>query len=228
MTKKRMEMLLGVDGPPQKAPSTSVSTGPGHTQVSKVVKPKEPSRTLKKLEALHEQTHVQENLQLRPGSRIRLQSEIGGGRTSAKRKLKPNFDIDFAKLTDTSCEHGLELPTNASDSGDDLPDAQDLLEPIRSERHASASDSTDYASTEFDALIANLPLTEATDDSAKLSGVSSAQCISPTLSRKRKLSPEEPPHLAKRGRNDQRLHKVRAQRLVGEGDCCLLCHVVLL
>lgn len=166
MTKKRLEQIVAAvesscnsQAWPQKiAPESTSST---KTKPIPKLKAKESSITkgkiMQQLEALHERTGVKENLQLGDGSRIKLEHDLRG---TAKRVM-PIFDLEFASLSDEPSKPALDDSALPSESDDDMPDACYILGTLGSsegEKPIAASDSTDYADPEFDALIANVPI----------------------------------------------------------------------
>ncbi len=165
MTKKRLEAIVGARVSPTKA---ETSTARSEQSTSKVKpKPKEvpkpqvkPDRSLKHLEALHEQTGVKESLHLGDRSRIKLDTDLQDG-PKRGRKPVPVFDLEFACLDDGPTKPKIDDSSMLSDSDDDLPDARGILSSLRRpdpRQPTAVSDSTDYGDPEFDALIADLPL----------------------------------------------------------------------
>ncbi|RDX56453.1 P-loop containing nucleoside triphosphate hydrolase protein [Lentinus brumalis] len=165
MTKKRLEAIVGARVSPTKA---ETSTARSEQSTSKVKpKPKEvpkpqvkPDRSLKHLEALHEQTGVKESLHLGDRSRIKLDTDLQDG-PKRGRKPVPVFDLEFACLDDGPTKPKIDDSSMLSDSDDDLPDARGILSSLRRpdpRQPTAVSDSTDYGDPEFDDLIADLPL----------------------------------------------------------------------
>ncbi|KAI0807705.1 P-loop containing nucleoside triphosphate hydrolase protein [Fomes fomentarius] len=163
MTKKRLEQIVAAvesSGNSQAWPQKIAleSTSSTKSKPKPKLKVKESStpkgKTMQQLEALHKRTGVKENLQLGDGSRIKLEHDLRG---TAKRVM-PIFDLEFASLNNEPSKPTLDDSALPSESDDDMPDACDILGTLGSsegEKPIAASDSTDYADPEFDALIAN-------------------------------------------------------------------------
>ncbi|KAL7283636.1 hypothetical protein ACG7TL_003072 [Trametes sanguinea] len=178
ITKKRIEMLIAAaEGSPEK-PSTErgMSTSPKpirHWQDTKgkprprPVEAHKPAsattdRSLKRLEALHERVGVEKSLHLGEGGRIKLKSETNSLRPP---KPRPDFDLEFTELHDPCAEIGASMELSDSDS--DLPELRDVFGAVqKSQASKLSSDSVDYADPDFEALIANLPSSDAGDGSA--------------------------------------------------------------
>ncbi|KAI0723937.1 P-loop containing nucleoside triphosphate hydrolase protein [Cerioporus squamosus] len=218
MTKKRLEAIVEANASQTQAvtPSQTTSTARSQQSTSKAKpKPKEyskpqvkPDRSLKHLEALHEQTGVKENLQLGDRSRIKLDTDMQDG-PKRVRKPVPVFDLEFARLDDGPTMPKIDDSCMLSESDDDLPDARGILGSLRGSdpaRPTAVSDSTDYADPEFDALIANLPLVcdpGATAARTNVSHASGRAQATATPARKRKLQSSESPRPTKRSTHDR-------------------------
>ncbi|OSD08552.1 P-loop containing nucleoside triphosphate hydrolase protein [Trametes coccinea BRFM310] len=196
ITKKRIEMLIAAaEGSPEK-PSTErgMSTSPKpirHWQDTKgkprprPVEAHKPAsattdRSLKRLEALHERVGVEKSLHLGEGGRIKLKSETNSLRPP---KPRPDFDLEFTELHDPCAKIGASMELSDSDS--DLPEPRDVFGAVqKSQASKLSSDSVDYADPDFEALIADLPSSDAGDGSADgaLSFYETQDTVSPATS----------------------------------------------
>ncbi|KAH9857195.1 P-loop containing nucleoside triphosphate hydrolase protein [Lenzites betulinus] len=174
MTKKKVEMLMAADTSPRK-PSEVDNTQRHHVdQQQHVSKPKprptgpkqasQSNRPLKKLEALHERMGVEKNLQLGDGGRIKLKHDLPSGSKPARAPI-PKFDVEFSQIVDkpAASDDTQDLVDLVSDSDSDSPRPTSIIDALRKPVPAKkrvSSDSADYANSEFDALIAGLPLDE--------------------------------------------------------------------
>ncbi|KAI0372960.1 P-loop containing nucleoside triphosphate hydrolase protein [Pilatotrama ljubarskyi] len=122
--------------------------------------PSKSDRPLKQLEDLHERTGVERSLQLSDGGRIKLERDLAP-KSKPIRKPAPNFDVEFFRFEDKPAAISARISEHLSDSDDDdLPGPSDILDALRmpgTTTKAASSASTDYADSEFYALIADLP-----------------------------------------------------------------------
>ncbi|KAI0362446.1 P-loop containing nucleoside triphosphate hydrolase protein [Trametes cingulata] len=174
MTKRRVEMLVAADAlssKPSGADQQHADEDPNEGKRTRV-KPKprakeapkptsKSDKSIKQLEELHERTGVERSLQLSDGGRIKLQRDLAT-QQKPNRKPLPDFSaVEFSRLEDRLAATPGQLPEDLSESDDDLPGPGDILDALRmsgSTKKAVSSDSMDYANSEFDALIADLPL----------------------------------------------------------------------
>ena len=170
MTKKRLEAIVEANASPNTAGASSKASEvlQEHSVAKVKLKPTGSSkpqprvdRSLKHLETLHQQTGVKENLHLGERNRIKLNTDL---QHDSKWVRKPvlDFDVEFARLGNEVTRPKLDDSSMLSESDDELPDARGILGSLRksdSLRPTTVSDSTDYGDPEFDALIADLPLT---------------------------------------------------------------------
>ncbi|KAI9069106.1 P-loop containing nucleoside triphosphate hydrolase protein [Trametes sanguinea] len=182
ITKKRVEMLMAAaDASPEKpSAGNGTSTPQKHTKQDARGKPKprpieghKPApttadRSLKRLEALHERMGVEKSLHLGEGGRIKLKSETNSQRPP---KPRPDFDLELTELqgTPSVTRDGASVVLSDSGSDSDLPEPRDVFGALQKSgaRKKLSSDSVDYADPDFDALIANLPSSEAGDGSGQ-------------------------------------------------------------
>ncbi|OBZ69133.1 putative ATP-dependent DNA helicase HFM1 [Grifola frondosa] len=172
MSKKQVQALTAFQGQPASTSSDSKSPLansvfimlPEHTAHHKLqAKSNHRSSSkqdisLKHLETLHDRANVKENLKLPEGRRIKLEDPTPT--TTKRRKLAPNFDLDFVRLQD---EQTVTLDiADLHDSDDELPEASEILDAYRTPRRKPAASSddleTNYSNSEIDALIRDLPL----------------------------------------------------------------------
>ncbi|KAK0211119.1 Sec63 Brl domain-containing protein [Desarmillaria ectypa] len=108
-----------------------------------------PDHTLERLEALHKNTNVQDNLKLAEGRRIKLEPVL----KKRKRKAAPDPEIKFADIGDSQ-----PLQDVCRDMSyhldDDLPEAHEIMISAP-QKHAPSSD--DFADSDIDALIRGFP-----------------------------------------------------------------------
>ncbi|KAI8989727.1 P-loop containing nucleoside triphosphate hydrolase protein [Trametes punicea] len=165
MTKRRMESLVAGDGSPSKPieanrASTEVEENPRRKPKPKPKEAPKPGvtsdRTLKRLEVLHQRLGVEKSLQLEKGGRIKLKEGPLSQPHPAHRPA-PDFDVKFAELEYGSNVTSAGTAVMLSDSDEDLPEPGNVLNALRTtgSKTKTSSDSTDYANSEFDALIAD-------------------------------------------------------------------------
>ncbi|KAI0748557.1 Sec63 Brl domain-containing protein [Daedaleopsis nitida] len=203
MTKRRLEQIIashllsGNSQTPASSSSNKAKPRPKTTENSKVDAERGP---MKQLEALHKRTGVKENLQLGDKSRIKLDDDLRDNGKRPRRPM-PDFDIEFTPLNDKLKEPPVDVSAMLSDSDDDMPDAQDILDSLggsETGRPAAASDPTDYADPELDTLIAQLPNI---GDTAKSSSTETPMVMKPEtsiVSRKRRAQSPKSPRPRKR------------------------------
>ncbi|KAI0822838.1 P-loop containing nucleoside triphosphate hydrolase protein [Trametes gibbosa] len=180
MTKKKVEMLMAADASPRKYDAVQLDHDDEQQQASKP-KPRpaggtkqasQSNRPLKKLEALHERMGVEKNLQLGDGGRIKLKHDLPSGSKPARKPI-PKFDVEFSQIVDkpVASDDARDLVDFVSDSDSDEPEPASILDALRKPAPAKkpiSSDSMDYANSEYDALIAGLPLDDGAIGAKKL------------------------------------------------------------
>ncbi|PBK78606.1 P-loop containing nucleoside triphosphate hydrolase protein [Armillaria solidipes] len=115
--------------------------------------PTNPDRTLERLEALHKNTNVQDNLKLTEGQRIKL--EPVPNVKKRKRKVAPDPEIKFADIGDSQPLQDVCRDISYHlDDDDDLPEAHEIMTSAP-RKHAPSSD--DFAGSDIDALIRDFP-----------------------------------------------------------------------
>lgn len=138
------------------APKSSQATSQTQWQRVLDVKkktPTHPDRTLERLEALHKNTNVQDNLKLTEGQRIKL--EPVPNVKKRKRKAAPDPEIKFADIGDSQPLQDVCRDISYHlDDDDDLPEAHELMTSAP-RKHAPSSD--DLADSDIDALIRDFP-----------------------------------------------------------------------
>ncbi|SJL00868.1 uncharacterized protein ARMOST_04182 [Armillaria ostoyae] len=165
----------GILHPPKKpAPATTTATKPpvstakpqapkssqttSQTQWQRVLDikkktPTNPDRTLERLEALHKNTNVQDNLKLTEGQRIKL--EPVPNVKKRKRKAAPDPEIKFADIGDSQPLQDVCRDISYHlDDDDDLPEAHEIMTSAP-RKHALSSD--DLVGSDIDALIRDFP-----------------------------------------------------------------------
>ncbi|KAK0484062.1 Sec63 Brl domain-containing protein [Armillaria novae-zelandiae] len=115
--------------------------------------PTNPDRTLERLEALHKNTNVQDNLKLTEGQRIKL--EPVPDVKKRKRKAAPDPEIKFADIGDSQPLQDVchDISYNLDDD-DDLPEAHEIM---TSAPRKNAHSSDGFADSDIDALIRDFP-----------------------------------------------------------------------
>ncbi|PIL24261.1 hypothetical protein GSI_14014 [Ganoderma sinense ZZ0214-1] len=167
MTKKRLEAIVAAGDAflqkPVASSSKPTATSTNPRDATNKPKPRpiaKSDRPLKNLEALHDRMGVKENLRLGDRARIKLETNLESAPPTRKRKPPPDFDLEFARIhDDRPGKVQLVNPNDLDVSDDDLPDALNLLTGAReaeAQCRSTASESTDYADPEVDALIAGL------------------------------------------------------------------------
>lgn len=148
VSKKR---TVAVDKPEKKLtePPSSQASAP---RIGKTGNRPGSERILDELDALHKRTNVAGNLKLGQNQRLKLES---ADVLSKKRKIRPNFDIEFANLNESMPSTSNSYDVTDIDD-DDLPEAHDILQ-APAAIGTSPSD-TNYSNSEIDALICALPL----------------------------------------------------------------------
>ncbi|RPD80369.1 P-loop containing nucleoside triphosphate hydrolase protein [Lentinus tigrinus ALCF2SS1-7] len=213
MTKKRLEAMVEASASLTDAGGPSKPTSASHNTSKVKPKPKEASkvkseRSLKHLEALHQQTGVKENLHLGDRDRIKLDTDLQNS-SKRVRRIVPDFDVEFARLDDGPTNPRIDISI-LSESDDELPDARGILGSLRGSDPGlptAVSESTDYGDPEFDALIADLPLAGESCMTGAQKNVSHAlerDKATANPARKRKLRSSESPRPAKRLNQAQR------------------------
>ncbi|KAI0636677.1 P-loop containing nucleoside triphosphate hydrolase protein [Trametes polyzona] len=172
MTKKRVEMLIAaMDERTGKAPGSVDHDDHGMGKALKAKpqpRPKQaqkqaqPDRTLKSLEALHERVGVEKSLHLGGGGRIKLNQDLSSPPRPVRKPVPTFDDIELADIRDKTLAPDTARPSDLSDSESELPEpgrVHDALQRLMAKGKAASSDSADYANSEFDALIAGMPMT---------------------------------------------------------------------
>lgn len=219
-------MLIAAECSSQSAPRTTQFNEDSHKPSKSKPKPRQKDnskptpqseRSLKQLEALHERMGVEKSLQLGGGSRIKLKHDLTSEAKPARRPV-PKFDVEFSQVAEEStAREPLDIELSDTDSDDDIPGSiLDALKKPPPEKKPASSDSADYANSEFDALIAELPLVDGVQQSgcerlasasAGRTGASRASGASDTMdwtpatpSKKREQASPQPSPQAKRGK----------------------------
>ncbi|KAF8077800.1 Sec63 Brl domain-containing protein [Lyophyllum atratum] len=113
-------------------------------------------RRLEELESLHSRSNVTTNLKLSPGHRLKLDraSEL-----KRKRKLIPDFNIEFTVLRDSQAAKTTGYDSADIEEDDDLPEAFDILQTLATHPRpwTSPSENT-YSNSDMDSLIRAVPL----------------------------------------------------------------------
>ncbi|KAG6898258.1 hypothetical protein C0992_000703 [Termitomyces sp. T32_za158] len=110
-------------------------------------------RRLEKLELLHEQSNVSNNLQLLPGHRLKLQSSAELERS---RKSIPDFKLDYTDLYDIQKMNRKDYDSAESDNDeDDLPEAAEILSV---DVYRKPLPATSCANSDINSLIRAVPL----------------------------------------------------------------------
>lgn len=226
ITKKKIEMLIAAECSSQSVSGTTQFNEDSHKPSKSKPKPRpkdnskptpQSERSLKQLEALHERMGVEKSLQLGGGSRIKLKHDLTSEAKPARRPV-PKFDVEFSQVAEKStAREPLDIELSDTDSDDDLPGSiLDALKKPAPEKKPASSDSADYANSEFDALIAELPLADGVQQSGgerlasasagrtgagKASGAPDTMDWTPaTPSKKREQASPQPSPSAKRAR----------------------------
>lgn len=111
--------------------------------------PTNPDRTLERLETLHKNTNVQDNLRLIEGQRIKL--EPVPDVKKRKRKAAPDPEINFTDIGDSQPLQDVCRDISYHlDDDDDLPEAHEIM---TSAPRKNAPSSDGFASSDIDALI---------------------------------------------------------------------------
>ncbi|KAI0333545.1 P-loop containing nucleoside triphosphate hydrolase protein [Cubamyces sp. BRFM 1775] len=212
MTKKRIEALIAGDNGP--APSHASSQRKTTTRNDGEPKHKGTSKSLQRLEALHERTGVEKNLRLEEGGRIKLQSELSS-QSQPSRKPVPQFDVEFTRLKHEPSA-AATTPMELSDSDEDLPDPGSYLRmhsKSRPTEQPDSSASTSYSNSEFDALIANAPVSEA-DPYLDARGNSRSTGVAYSSPYRMDVDAISPPRKRKQTEHDKSLQQKRIKRVL--------------
>ncbi|KAG7448168.1 P-loop containing nucleoside triphosphate hydrolase protein [Guyanagaster necrorhizus] len=114
--------------------------------------PTRPDRTIERLEALHKNTNVQDNLKLTGGQRIKL--EPIPDLKKRKRKAAPDPEIKFADIGDSQPLQDVCRDISYHLDDDDLPEAHKIMTSAP-QKHIPSSD--DFADSDIDALTRSFP-----------------------------------------------------------------------
>ncbi|KAK0196704.1 hypothetical protein F5146DRAFT_1153057 [Armillaria mellea] len=138
------------------APKSSQTTPQTQWQRVIDIKKKPPTnsdRTLERMETLHMNTNVQDNLKLTEGQRIKLQPVPNVKKR--KRKAAPDPEIKFADIGDSQPLQDVYRDISYHlDDDDDLPEAHEIM---TSAPRKNVPFSDGFADSDFDALIRDFP-----------------------------------------------------------------------
>lgn len=176
-------MLIAAERSPQSVSNTTTFNEDSHKPSKSKPKPRpkdnskptpQSERSLKQLEALHERMGVEKSLQLGGGSRIKLKHDLTSEAKPARRPV-PKFDVEFSQVADdlSTAREPLDVELSDTDSDCELPGIDSILDALKRpvlEKKPASSESTDYDNSEFDALIADLPLADGVQQTGATGG----------------------------------------------------------